>query len=147
MAFLTIFRVTRTRGSSRRAAHSGVGEIDRVGEWLVVAERRPLPERPVRPMFIVMPDVSDENVVEVAAAKDQQPVEAVASEAADPAFGMGARLRRPNRRFDDVDAFRAEDLVEFAAELAVAITDQELRADAFVVELHHQVARLLVLGA
>src|SRR5436190_24398317 len=74
-----------------------------------------------------MADVGDEHVVEVAAAEDQQPVEALTADAADPALGMGARLRRPYRRFDDVDAFGAEDLVEFAAELAVSITDQELR--------------------
>src|SRR4051812_17560293 len=90
-----------------------------------------------------MPNVGDEHVLEVAATEDQQPVEALAADAADPAFGMGARLRRPYRRFDDVDAFGAEDLVEIAAELAVSITDQELRADAFIVEPHHQVACLL----
>src|SRR6266542_2361140 len=118
-------------------------EIDRVGKWLVGAERRPLTERPVRPVLVVTPDVGDEHVLEVAAAEDQQPVEALAADAADPALGMGARLRRPYRRFDDVDAFGAEDLVELAAELAVSITDQELRADALVVELHQQVARLL----
>src|SRR5215212_2968800 len=90
-----------------------------------------------------MADVGDEHVVEVAAAEDQQPVEALTADAADPALGMGARLRRPYRRFDDVDAFGAEDLVGLAAELAVSITDQELRADALVVELHQQVACLL----
>src|SRR6266540_1130551 len=56
---------------------------------------------------------------------------------------MGSRLRRPYRRFDDADAFGAEDLVELAAELAVSITDQEPRPDALVIERHHQVARLL----
>src|SRR6266511_1460312 len=113
-------------------------EIDRVGKWLVGAERRPLTERPVRPVLVVTPDVGDEHVLEVAAAEDQQPVEALAADAADPALGMGARLRRPYRRFDDVDAFGAEDLVELAAELAVSITDQELRADALVVELDQE---------
>src|SRR5262245_4842750 len=56
---------------------------------------------------------------------------------------MGARLRRPYRRFDDRDAFGAEDLVEVAAELTVAISDPNCRADSVVVELHHQVAPLL----
>jgi hypothetical protein len=81
-------------------------------------------------MLVEMPDVCDEHVLEVAAAEDQQPVEALSADAADPALGMGARLRRPYRRFDEVDPFGAEDLVELAAELAVSITDQELRADA-----------------
>src|SRR6266508_1170821 len=56
---------------------------------------------------------------------------------------MCSCLRRPYRRFDDADAFGAEDLVELAAELAVSITDQEPRPDALVIERHHQVARLL----
>src|SRR5438105_3021207 len=94
-------------------------------------------------MLVEMPDVGDQHVLEVAATEDQQPVETLPTDAADPAPGMGARLRRAYRRFDDADAFRAEDVVELAAELAVSITDQELRADAVVVELHQQVARLL----
>jgi hypothetical protein len=63
--------------------------------------------------------------------------------AADPAFGMGSCLWRAYRRFDDADAFGAEDLVELAVELAVSITDQEPRPNALVIERHHQVARLL----
>jgi len=59
-----------------KAAHAI--EVDHVGEWLLVAERRPLPECPVRPMLVAMPDVCDEHVVEVAAAEDQQPIEAFA---------------------------------------------------------------------
>src|SRR5262249_60120642 len=88
-------------------------------------------------------DVGDEGMLEVASAEDQEPVEALAANAADPAFGVGARLRRSYRRFDDANAFGAEDLVELAAELAVAITDQKLRPDPLVVELHQEVARLL----
>jgi hypothetical protein len=94
-------------------------------------------------MLVEMSNVGDKHVLEVAAADDQQPVETLAADAADPALGVGARLRRPHRRLDDADAFGAEDLVELAAELAIAITDQKPRTDALVVELHHQVARLL----
>jgi hypothetical protein len=59
-------------------------EVDHVGEWLLVAERRPLPQCPVRPMLVEMPDVCGEHVVEVAAAEDQELVEAFAADAADP---------------------------------------------------------------
>jgi len=79
----------------------------------------------------------------VAAANDQQPVEALAADAADPPLGMCPRLRRPHRRLDQPDAFGAEDLVELAGELAVSVADEESRPDFFVVELHQQVACLL----
>ncbi len=38
-------------------------EDDHVGEWLLLAERRPLPECPVRAMLVEMPNVCDEHVV------------------------------------------------------------------------------------
>src|SRR6266545_2926862 len=118
-------------------------EVDHVGEWLPVAERRPLAECPVRAMLVEMPDVRGEHVVEVAAAEDQQSVEALVANAADPAFSVRSRLRRPYRRFDHLDAFAAKDLVEVTSELAVAVTNEKPRPDIFVVELHQEVACLL----
>src|SRR5436190_16486243 len=53
----------------------------------------------------------------------------------------GVRLRRPHRRLHDPDATAAEDLVEGAAVLAIAVTDQETRA--LVGEVEAEVARLL----
>jgi hypothetical protein len=81
-------------------------EVDHLGEWSLVAERRALPECPVRSMLVEMPDVRDEHV------------------------------HHP-------DPFGAEDLVKVTGELAVAITNEEPRPDAVVVELHQQVPRLL----
>jgi hypothetical protein len=75
--------------------------------------------------------------------EDQQPVEALAANASDPALGVRPRLRRPYRRLDHPDALGAEDLVKIVRELAVAITNQEPRADALVAEFHEQVAGLL----
>ena len=124
-------------------------EVDHVGHgWPVAlrqdANRRPLVQRSVRPMLVVVPDIRREAMVEVAAAEDQQPVEALATDAADPALRVRSRLRRPHRRLDHPDPLEAEDLVELTGELAVAITDQEPpRADLLVVELHQQVPRLL----
>jgi hypothetical protein len=108
-----------------------------------LTERRPLPEGAVRAMFVVVPRVARENALQVAAADDQEPVEAFPTDASDPTLGMRSRLRRPDRRSDDLDPFGAEDVVELTRELAVAITNQEAGTDAFVVELHQQVARLL----
>jgi hypothetical protein len=83
--------------SAEQVAPADAIELDHLGQWLLRAQRWPLPERPVRPMFVEMPDVRDEHVLEVAAAEDQQSVEALAPNAADPAFpsGTGARPARP----------------------------------------------------
>jgi hypothetical protein len=94
-------------------------------------------------MLVEMPEVRHEQALEMAAAENQQPVETLPTDGPNPALGMGARLRRPHRRLDHSDAFRAEDLVERAAELAVAVAEEKPRPDALIVELHQQVARLL----
>src|SRR5205814_1376504 len=82
-------------------------------------------------------------VLGLAAADDQEPVEALAADAADPALDVRVRVRRPHRRVDDLDRFAAEDVVEAAAELAVAIVDQEADRLLAVAERHQQVAGLL----
>jgi len=87
--------------------------------------------------------VDANDALEVAAADDQQPVEALPPQTADPALGVCSRLRRPHRRLDHTDALGAEDLVEVARELAVAVTDQEAGERSFIVESHQQVTRLL----
>jgi hypothetical protein len=61
----------------------------------------------------------------LSAAADQEPVEALAADSADPAFGEGVRLRRPKRGADDLDALASEDEVEGVAEFAVAVVDHE----------------------
>ena len=88
------------------------------------------------PVIVVMSDVRRKDVVEVTAAEDQEPVEAFAPNASDPALGVCPRLRRANRRLDHPDAFGDEDLVELARELAVAVTDEKPRPRVLVVELH-----------
>jgi hypothetical protein len=64
-------------------------------------------------------------VLELSPACDQEPVEAVATGGADPALGEGIRVRSPERCADDLDALASEDIVEGAAELTVAVVDQE----------------------
>ena len=76
-------------------------------------------------MAVVMVDIDTEHLLELSPADDQDPVEAVAPDSADPALGERVRLRRPERRADDLDTVASEDLVEHLAELAVAIVDQE----------------------
>jgi hypothetical protein len=79
----------------------------------------------MRPMAVVMVDIDAQHLLELSPADDQDPVEAVPADGADPAFGERVRLRGPERCADDLDAFASEGLVEDAAELAVAIVDQE----------------------
>jgi hypothetical protein len=68
--------------------------------------------------------VEAEYVLEVAAVDDQDPVEALAAEGADPAFGVGVRVRRSDRRPDHLESGRAEHLVEGTAELPIAVMDE-----------------------
>ncbi len=79
----------------------------------------------MRPVSVVVVDVDAEDVLELSAACDQNPVEAVAPDSTDPAFGERVRVRRPKRGADDLDTLAAEDVVENAAEFAVAVVDQE----------------------
>src|SRR6266536_205729 len=91
--------------------------------WLVGVCRvgREQRESAVRALGVVMRRVAAEHVLEVAAAEDQQPVEAFGADRPHEALGVGVRLRGADRRVDHFDAFAAEDLVEGAVELAVAV--------------------------
>ncbi len=79
----------------------------------------------MRSVGVVVVDVDAEHMLELPPTGDQDPVEAVAPGGAYPALGERVRLRCPERCADDLDAFAPEDLIESAAELAVAIVDQE----------------------
>src|SRR5260370_13302738 len=74
---------------------------------------------------------------------DQEPVETFGAGGADDALGERVRLRRLDRRFDDLDAFGSEDGVEVARELAVAVTDQEAKGIRSFLECPGELARLL----
>src|SRR5215207_689268 len=89
----------------------------------------------MRSVFVVVRRVLAQHRREVSAAEDQEPVEAFAAGASDPALGVRPRLWRAHRRFDHADAFGAEDLVELTRELAVAVavTDQNPRPTGAVV--------------
>jgi hypothetical protein len=63
-------------------------------------------------------------VLEVAAVGDQDPVEALAAEGADPTLAIGVRVRGSERRPDDPAVLAADDLVVGAAELTVAIVKE-----------------------
>src|ERR671934_181472 len=105
--------------------------------------RRPQVEGAERPATVVMTDIDPEYVLELAAADDQQPVEALAADADHPALYVRVRVRRLHRSADDLDLLGRQEGVEGTRELRVAVVDQEPHLPVAVVELHQQVARLL----
>ena len=72
-----------------------------------------------------MVDVDAEYLLELSPADDQDPVEAVAPDGADPTLGERISFRSPEYPADDLDVFASEDFIEDVVELAVAIVDQE----------------------
>jgi len=68
------------------------------------AVRRSQIERSVWTLLVEVADVDAEDVLELAATEDQEPVDALPAHAADPAFGVGVRVRRLDGRSDDLDA-------------------------------------------
>jgi hypothetical protein len=92
--------------------------------WLVSVGRAKF-KSTMRPLAVVMVDVDAEHAFEVALVEDQQPVEALRTDCSDEALRDRVRLGRSDRRLHDPDAFAAENLVERAAVLAVAVADEE----------------------
>jgi hypothetical protein len=78
----------------------------------------------------------------VATAEDEDSIEAVGTERAYPALGVGVRVRRLDRRTDHLDPLAPEHLVEGVAELRVPVMDEKPER-LLVAELDHEVARLL----
>src|SRR6266545_1748333 len=76
----------------------------------------------------------------MAAPDDEDAIEAVAADGAHPALGECVRVRRSDRRPDPLGA---EDLVEGAAELRVAVMDQQLERLLLLGQLHDNVPGLL----
>ena len=79
--------------SAEHVSTANAIKLDYLGKRLVVSRRRhaqrwPLLKRAMRPVPVVVHHVRGEHVLKVAATNDQDPVEALAADAADPALGM-----------------------------------------------------------
>src|ERR1043166_4079647 len=94
-------------------------------------------------MRVVVGDVLAEDRLEMLAGDDQDAIEELAPDAADPALSVRLRAGRRDRGTDHPHPLRPEDLVEGSRELAVAVADQEPGPLLLLGQLHHQVARLL----
>jgi hypothetical protein len=101
------------------------------------------PERPVGTVAVVMLDVDPEDLLQVAAADDQQPVQALGADRPHPALGVRVRLGCPHRRHEDLATLGAEHLVEAAGELRVPIAEQEAHPPALVPQHQQEVPGLL----
>ena len=100
-------------------------------------------ERAVRPMAVLVLSELAQHAVRVTAVGDQQPVEALPSDAADESLSDRVCLRRPDRRADHTDTLGAEHRVKGARELAVVVADQKLQRSLALREREHEVPRLL----
>ena len=100
-------------------------------------------ERAVWPLAVVVADIGADDALELAAVEDEQPVEALATDAADPALHVRVRVRRPNWGSDDPDALITEERVEPVGELRIPIMDREPGLLTAVVEIHAEVPSLL----
>jgi len=80
-------------------------------------------QRPVRAMGVVVRDVDPKGLLEVASADDQQPVQALGADRADPALGVRVRLGRPHRRHQHLGTLGAEHVIKAAGELRVMVAE------------------------
>jgi hypothetical protein len=107
------------------SAHPGSRSLaDQVqpGGWI----RRFQPERPVGTVAVVVLDIHPEDLLQVTTANDQQPVQALGADCADPTLRVGVRVRRLDRRDEHLGALGAEHVVEPATELRVPVADKKL---------------------
>jgi hypothetical protein len=71
----------------------------------------------MRPIFL-------EHIGQRALPKEDQLVQALASEGADPAFGIRVQIRALRRQFDGFDARRLQDLVKTLGKFGVPVVEQ-----------------------
>ena len=87
-----------------------------------------------------MIDVLGEDRLDVASTEDQEVVQAVFSDGANPAFGKRVRPWGADRRLDGLDADRGEYSVERRGELGVPVADEEAETTTGIFESAGEVA-------
>jgi hypothetical protein len=91
----------------------------------VDAPRRPKRKASVRPLVVAVPHVLIDNTSQVASTPYQHPVQAHLPYGSHPPLRECIRVRRLDRRLDDLEAAGGEDGIEGTGELAVAVTNEE----------------------
>jgi hypothetical protein len=84
--------------------------------------RRPQLQRPVRTMGVVVGGIDPEDLLEMAAPDDQQPVQALSADRANPPLRVGVRVGRLHGGAEHLGALGPEHIVEAAGELRVTVT-------------------------
>jgi hypothetical protein len=105
--------------------------------------RRRERDRAMRSVEVVVLLVGPEDPIEMPAAEDERPVQALGSDRLDEALGERVRVRCPDRGEDHLRSLRAEDLIKGSGELRVTVTDQEPNGWRATIEIHGQVPGLL----
>src|SRR6266540_5790559 len=101
------------------------------------------PKRSVWTVLVVVLDIDPEDLLEVTAADDQQPVEALDADGPHPSLRVGVGVGGLHWRQDHLGVLRAEHVVEGTAELRVTIADEEAHAASLVLQAQQEVAGLL----
>lgn len=83
-------------------------------------------QAPMRPGPVVMTGVRPEDALQVAWTEEEDVIEALSPDRADPTLRERVRPRRPNGCLHHRDPFRAEDLFEGAGEPGVSIPEQDV---------------------
>jgi hypothetical protein len=85
-------------------------------------------------------EVLGEDLLEMTAIEDEEPVEALPADAADEALGKRVRPCFSRGRLDEPDALGMEDLIEVGGELLVPVPEEELDCSGALGEYQVQVA-------
>jgi putative intracellular protease/amidase len=124
-----------------------VGSSDASGVGIGDRDRRfgdprgaPLIEGSVGPMPVVVIHVFREDDLEMTAAEDEEPVQALPTDGADKPLGDRVRPGRADRGLDDLGVFGGEHLIEGSGELRVAVTDEEAERSPTLCEIADKVA-------
>jgi len=121
------------------AAFSAVVYERQSGGWI----RRLELQRPVRSVPVVVLDVDSQDLFQVPATHDEQPVQALGPHRPDPALGVGVGVGRLHWRKHHLGALRPKHVVEPAAELRVTIANKEMDPASSFLQDKQQVAGLL----
>jgi hypothetical protein len=118
--------------------------------WMILSDAartgwvwRLQPQRPVWAMLVVVLHVDAQDPIQVPSPDDQEPVQALGTHRANPAFRMRVRVGCPHRGHHDIGALRAEHVIEAAAELRIAVAQEEAHAPSPLLHCKQQVASLL----
>jgi hypothetical protein len=79
---------TAEQVASAHLAWPTVADDPQIGGWI----RRLQPERPVRPMRVVVLGIDPQDLLEVASAHEQEPVQAPSADGPDPTLRVGVRV-------------------------------------------------------